>query len=488
MFRRDSGGQRLVCCLDEHSLHVRRTVNASGSTKLGIPPRTCSGVRGSRRIRTNDPVASTKAAGDHRRVTTKDRPKPTAPLSQFNARIAITRSQEKGSEGREPGMNTKGRKLSTGFTLIELLVAIAIIALLISILLPSLGAARRTARALICSNNQRQIGVAFNTYASTSKEWLPGSPTTSGADAIGKNGTVKFNGVSVQGWDWMGPLLSFLGQRGPGEGVSLADSSESGSAKLRSDRMSWYFTNPGMSCPENNFDAQPYPKAEAPNWDAKRMPSFAVSTGFFGTEDSAPLGTNDRKNEGIDRRGHQPMLSRVGTAAMKVLTFDSHRFASAAAVGIADGAPTYNYEMGAQFGGAFADVGAWWYTGSDWSKALCRLAAPGEGSGQAWDKRVDARFWAFRHGQKKVVPQGGNSTSGERASATANSGVQCNGNVAFFDGHVERMDDLAATNPHFWFPTNTKITRPISVWKGTKVRFAQQSGVGATAESPYVMP
>ncbi|MEI8195244.1 MAG: prepilin-type N-terminal cleavage/methylation domain-containing protein, partial [Phycisphaerae bacterium] len=59
------------------------------------------------------------------------------------------------------------RQPTGGFTLIELLVVVAIIALLIAILLPSLGRARERAQLVVCGSNLRQVGVGLMVYGNT---------------------------------------------------------------------------------------------------------------------------------------------------------------------------------------------------------------------------------------------------------------------------------------------------------------------------------
>ncbi len=60
-----------------------------------------------------------------------------------------------------------------GFTLIELLVVVAIIALLVSILVPSLQQAREMAKRAVCATNLKSICLAMNLYAGDFDNTLP---------------------------------------------------------------------------------------------------------------------------------------------------------------------------------------------------------------------------------------------------------------------------------------------------------------------------
>ncbi len=65
------------------------------------------------------------------------------------------------------------RNQPRGFTLVELLVVIGIIAVLISILLPSMNKAREAANRAACLSNLRQVHQAFHLYALSNRDHVP---------------------------------------------------------------------------------------------------------------------------------------------------------------------------------------------------------------------------------------------------------------------------------------------------------------------------
>ncbi|MDQ7014091.1 MAG: type II secretion system protein [Planctomycetota bacterium] len=92
--------------------------------------------------------------------TGKKSPKRQRRVSSSSSSAAAAAAVSAGAVA-QPG----GRTFQPAFTLIELLVTIAIIALLVGILLPSLRTARQTGRTAICLSNQRQLAAALHLYA-----------------------------------------------------------------------------------------------------------------------------------------------------------------------------------------------------------------------------------------------------------------------------------------------------------------------------------
>ncbi len=120
-----------------------------------------------------------------------------------------------------------------GFTLIELLVVIAIIAILIALLLPAVQQAREAARRSQCTNNVKQIGLAFQNHHEVYKVLPSGGHSWFDDRNFGSNG--KPEGPLLQNWGWCYQLLPFIEQ--------------SAIWANNSDRVVGAFRVPGYSCP-----------------------------------------------------------------------------------------------------------------------------------------------------------------------------------------------------------------------------------------------
>ncbi|MBI4582240.1 MAG: type II secretion system protein [Planctomycetes bacterium] len=118
-----------------------------------------------------------------------------------------------------------------GFTLIEVLVVVAIIALLVSILIPSLAAARRQARIVACATNLRTIGHATYYYAQASKDDTPAGWS------VNKNTKVAdYTKIGLEPWPYLYPFV-------------MKKTVQQG--KIDPGASGWLLTIPVYACPED---------------------------------------------------------------------------------------------------------------------------------------------------------------------------------------------------------------------------------------------
>ncbi len=324
-----------------------------------------------------------------------------------------------------------------GFTLIELLVVVAIIALLISILLPSIESARAQARSVVCRSKLHDIHTAQNNYAVQFSDWIPGSPGTTGGHLIYASDEYDppsrdVPGVPVQSWDWQSPLAHY----GMGMESGLED---------RNERWRWVREQPLFTCPSNNFVVPPYPIGALGNgWSVLKLNSYSTIREFmyFGYVPSGgQIRVNLPNSIAIGVRtpeGHVPRFTNVEKPSEKGLIVEGARYMTQDLP-----APDYDINYNARYGGSFATAGP----SSSWSRSFIN---PVELQHDEHDAKWDR--YAFRH------PVAGAPGF----------------NVLFFDGHADRLTKVKAIEGvDFWLPT------------GTKVKLAEYDGTdGAPAPKP----
>jgi prepilin-type N-terminal cleavage/methylation domain-containing protein/prepilin-type processing-associated H-X9-DG protein len=136
----------------------------------------------------------------------------------------------------------------SAFTLIELLVVIAIIAVLIGLLLPAVQKVREAAARMSCSNNLKQLGLAFHNYESANGVL----PPAQGRQQSGPPNYPTWTGKNILNWAYA--LLPYIEQDAVGRIFTFADNVSTPPVAAYGDATSFMAQSPKVfRCPSDDL-------------------------------------------------------------------------------------------------------------------------------------------------------------------------------------------------------------------------------------------